>query len=85
MDASLRIHFPMLKSAYHDVVLAEVSSLDHYYTDGSSVGASFKLTFNNGPNVYIFSDGQYLGGSKLLRPIMDKWIGDVKALLNTNP
>jgi len=86
MDALLlRKHFPLLKALYSAVVMADVTPLDHYYTDGLATGASFKLTFDNGPTVYVYSDGQYRGGSKLLKPIMDKWIDDVKGLLDADP
>ena len=81
----MRKHFPRLKAAYENVVMTDVTSLDLYRTNGAAAGASFKLTFDEGPNIYIYSDGQYWGGSELVKPIVDKWISSVKAFLDPDP
>lgn len=41
-------------------VISEVSSWDHYYTDGASVGACFRVDFKGG-YVYVYPNGGTAG------------------------
>lgn len=62
MDKQHRDALPKLRAKI-DFTVEEVTPLDHYYTDGSSVGSLFKLVFQGAAKervrsvVYIFKAG----------------------------
>jgi len=53
-------------------VISEVSSWDHYYTDGASVGACFRVDFKAG-YVYVYPDGSTSGYGPNVE-IVKEWI-----------
>jgi len=53
-------------------VISEVSSWDHYYTDGASVGACFRVDFKHG-YVYVHSDWSVSGYGPNVE-IVKEWI-----------
>lgn len=75
-----------LPSLAKDLVYSveQISSLDHFYTDGSSVGSFLKLNIHGNQSratVYLFSSGNYITVSSLgeeEQRILDDWIASVK-------
>lgn len=62
-----------------------ISSLDHFHTDGSSVGSFLKLTLHTNQSrstVYLFNSGKYMTTSSLGeedKRILEDWIETVKS------
>ena len=57
-------------------VISEVSSWDHYYTDGASVGACFRVCFRvdfKAGYVYVYPDGSVSGYGPNVE-IVKEWI-----------
>ena len=85
----LRSSLPLLQNLWRNVVLEEVNGSDHFYTDGASVGSSFKLVFYRSisndiiryiTTVYIFPDEKWYSTIKILEvtEAIKAWVKAVK-------
>ena len=89
----LRRSLPVLQTLWPNVEIEEVNGSDHFYTDGASVGSSFKLVFhrvitNNTiryiTTVYVFPDEKWYSTIKILEvtETIKAWVNIVKESSN---